>query len=485
MIEGVLDTGCHFGGQAVLIHHDVQRQVEVRRRALAQTHGDGLVAEVEALCVEGHELLEEGAHRLLRAIGCPRGPLRLAARLRLLALHQVRRELEVLKRRQERALARHANLEEVDGQQGPRVGGQVPLGSVANAAVLGPALDEQDQGLGARLHVSALREQGSVVQGRGAVDGEVDGDGLAVDAERGGHEQRDLRLLAAERGAAELEVAAGDEAVRAGADGRLLQLLHVELGRASSAVAALQASGQNLWRGADDNVHLGHGHTEGGAAQEVAAREARDLDLGHNVAQVLLHEVGQLPHDLVALGGRRNLLHQLVHLRVPGAGAQAQRRDRLGAGLAELGPGGRRRRRHLLLLLLLRPCRRRAGGRTARGGRERSLAAGRKLARRGGHPLDQRIGDSANEREGNLRELERSGDDQQGDREEDKCLVVHLALWRELLGELAHVGTDHVNASHDVGVDDDGCKLPDGGCEIVVLLCEKVFSKEHDQMWKA
>mmetsp|Transcript_50450 Transcript_50450/g.127143 ORF Transcript_50450/g.127143 Transcript_50450/m.127143 type:complete len:372 (+) Transcript_50450:725-1840(+) len=206
---------------------------------------------------------------------------------------------------------------------------------MANTPLLGPTLDQQNELLRAWVQAPALRDEGRVAQRRGAIDGQVKGDVVLQAAGAGGREQGDLRFLAAEGGAAELETETGsDEDVRASANGRLLQLAAVELPittSASSPSSATAASASGVsWYGnelrgtdSDDEVHLRHRHAASPATGDLPAGEGRDLGPGEGPAERLLHNLRQAPHGAVTLRRRAEASEKLLDLTVPALRCEA------------------------------------------------------------------------------------------------------------------------------------------------------------------
>mmetsp|Transcript_84953 Transcript_84953/g.216402 ORF Transcript_84953/g.216402 Transcript_84953/m.216402 type:complete len:241 (+) Transcript_84953:666-1388(+) len=204
---------------------------------------------------------------------------------------------------------------------------------MADAAVFGPALHQQDQGTGVRRHPPAFRDQGRVVERGDAVHRKGDRDGDAVDPQRRGRHQRHLGLWRAEGRPPELERPAGNQAVGDSSDRRL-----VELGRVERVLVLAQSrrQGRRIYR--DDNVHLGHRHTEGRALPKISARAGEDLGLGQHGADLLPDAGGQAPHRSVAGLRGPQLLHQLLHGRLEDVRAEAWSSDRPNAPLPHLFP---------------------------------------------------------------------------------------------------------------------------------------------------
>mmetsp|Transcript_3046 Transcript_3046/g.8228 ORF Transcript_3046/g.8228 Transcript_3046/m.8228 type:complete len:303 (-) Transcript_3046:241-1149(-) len=232
-LEGIFDARPGLSADAILVHDDMYRHSEVRRCAPAKPHGDGLAAPVEAAGVEVQERPEERARSRARSPGSP-------GRRRGCPAHaKPGRHLEAGQRRQERGargllprarglLPGRPHLEEVEREERPGVGRQVALGSVAEAAVLRPAPDQQLELQRSRRHRGTRGEQGGVAEGSLGVHQEVDGNALLWRASRRRRDERDLGLLTPEGRAPELEGPRAHKLLGARSDGGLLEFPRVE-----------------------------------------------------------------------------------------------------------------------------------------------------------------------------------------------------------------------------------------------------------------
>mmetsp|Transcript_78617 Transcript_78617/g.222252 ORF Transcript_78617/g.222252 Transcript_78617/m.222252 type:complete len:442 (+) Transcript_78617:414-1739(+) len=314
---------------------DVQRQGQVGRRTPAHAHRDRLVAPVKAPGVKPEEALEQRAGR-----GCTVRMLAPLARPhRPTPDCEARAELEALQGRQQGAVDSH--LQKVDSQQRPSVGGQVALRGVAQATVFGPTPNKKDEFPRERLQAGALREERCALEWRHRIHGEVQWHSLVGEAQTCRRDEGDLRLLAAEGGAPELKGACADQAVGASADGRLLELLSIQLGRREAALqpATLQGAHQGLWAHIDHDVDLGNRHAKRGAARGVATGETCDLGLGQ-------HRPDHAPHGLcnpcdcgVSLWRQGDAGEEFGHFRIPADSLEGRRSHGHGTGLAHLQPG--------------------------------------------------------------------------------------------------------------------------------------------------
>mmetsp|Transcript_57011 Transcript_57011/g.137820 ORF Transcript_57011/g.137820 Transcript_57011/m.137820 type:complete len:265 (-) Transcript_57011:366-1160(-) len=212
---------------------------------------------------------------------------------------------------------------------------------MAEATVLRPALDKKDKLLSPWIQLPALGHQCSFVEWRHSIHGDVHRDALPFSGWRGGN-HGDLGLLPTESRATELEGVRADEAVRASANRRFLELPAIHLQRCITRLCPtpLKTAHQRRWARADDNVDLWHCNPKSRTVCEVAMGKAGHLSLGNDRGDDTAHHARDLCNCCIGFRCWRYLAEQLLHLLLPAVRLEDRRGHGHRARLADLLLGG-------------------------------------------------------------------------------------------------------------------------------------------------